>query len=64
MVCSLFTERNQVSATTCAMCASMLLIIKKKGGTAQFYFNGERDCSTLAVCGLAPAPVYIGDVTP
>lgn len=64
VICSLSSDRNQVSMATCAMWASMLLAIKKKGGTAMFYFNGDGDCSTIATYGLAPVPVYIGDITP
>ena len=64
VICNLATERNQVSTTTCAMWTGMLLAIKKKNGTASFYFNGDGDCSTMATYGSAPVPAYIGDVTP
>lgn len=64
VICSLSSDRNQVSTSTCAMWTSMLLAIKKKDGTAEFYFNGDGNCSTIATYGLAPVPVYIGDITP
>lgn len=63
-ICNLSNERNQVSTTTCAMWTGMLLAIKKNNGTAQFYFNGDGDCSTMATYASAPVPVYIGDVMP
>ncbi|MEJ7804925.1 MAG: hypothetical protein WKG03_03260 [Telluria sp.] len=64
VVCNLNADRAGVSPTTCAMWAGMLQAIKKKNGLAQFYFNGEGTCATLPVYGSAPAPVYIGDVSP
>ena len=64
VVCNLNVERSGVSPTTCAMWAGMLQAIKKKNGLANFYFNGDSTCAALPVYGSAPAPVYIGDVTP
>lgn len=39
----------------------MLQSTKKKGGTANFYFNGEGSCATMGTYINAPVPVYIGD---
>lgn len=63
VICNLANARGGVSTTTCAVWTGMLLAIKKKGGTAQFYFDGTGDCSTIATYGDAPVPTYIGDVT-
>jgi hypothetical protein len=64
VVCSLAADHGGVSPSTCAMWAVMLQAIKKKNGTANFYFTGTGSCATLPTYGSAPAPVYIGDVTP
>jgi hypothetical protein len=61
VICNLATERNQVAPATCAMWTGMLLAIKKKGGTATFYFNGDGSCATMGTYSSAPTPVYVGD---
>lgn len=63
-VCSMNGDYGNVSPATCAMWTAMLQGIKKKNGTAAFYFDGAGSCATLPTYGSAPAPVYIGDVTP
>ena len=57
-------ERAGVTPATCAMWAGMLLTIKKKNGTATFYYEGNGTCATIATYGSAPIPVYVGDATP
>ncbi len=65
MICSLSTDYGGVSPSTCAMWTAMLQSIKKKNGTAQFYFyETAGSCATMATYGSAPVPGYIGDITP
>lgn len=64
VICYLNSDSAGVSPTTCAMWTGMLQAIKKKNGTANFYFAGEGSCATLPTYSSAPRPVYIGDVTP
>lgn len=64
MICNMQSEYGGVSPSTCAMWATMLQVIKKKNGIANFYYQGAGACSTLATYGSAPVPTYIGDVTP
>ena len=63
-VCSLKGTYGGVDPATCAMWAAMLQSIKKKNGVANFYFDGAGSCDTMGTYSNAPAPVYIGDVTP
>jgi hypothetical protein len=63
-ICSMASDYNGVSVTTCAMWTAMLQAIKKKNGTATFYYPGTGTCATLPTYWSTPAPVYIGDVTP
>jgi hypothetical protein len=64
VICNLNGAYGGVSPTTCAMWTGMLQLIKKKGGTANFYFEGEGTCAAMSTYGNAPIPIYIGDVTP
>jgi|SRR5687767_6538293 hypothetical protein len=63
-VCNLKTEWRGVDTATCAMWTSMLLALKTNGNTAQFYYLGTGSCANLPEYDLAPAPRYIGNVTP
>lgn len=62
VLCNLNSSYGNVSPTTCAMWTATLQSIKKKGGTAIFYFDGEGTCATLKTYGDAPIPRYIGDI--
>lgn len=62
LLCNLNSSYGNVSPTTCAMWTATLQSIKKKGGTAIFYFDGEGTCATLKTYGDAPIPRYIGDI--
>lgn len=62
VICNLNSNYGEASPTTCAMWTAMLQSIKKKGGSANFYFNGEGSCATMETYHNAPVPVYIGDV--
>ena len=64
MICSLTADYGGVSVSTCSMWTAMLLAIKKKNGTATFYYDGTGSCATLPTYGSAPIPIYIGDMTP
>ena len=64
VICSLNGDYQGVSGATCAMWTATLLAIKKKAGTAAFWFAGNGTCATLPTYSSAPAPIYIGDVTP
>lgn len=64
IICSLGSDYAGVSVGTCAMWTAMLQAIKKKNGTATFYYDGVGSCATLPTYGASPVPVYIGDVTP
>lgn len=64
VICNMQANYGNVSAGTCAMWTAMLQAIKKKNGTANFYYPGNGSCSTLPTYWSAPVPVYIGDVTP
>jgi hypothetical protein len=64
MLCNLSADYNGVSANTCTIWTAMLLAIKKKNGTASFYYNGTGSCATMLTYTDAPVPVYIADVTP
>jgi hypothetical protein len=64
VICNMQTNNGNVSEGTCAMWTAMLQAIKKKNGTANFYYPGTGSCSTLPTYWNAPVPVYIGDVTP
>jgi hypothetical protein len=64
VVCNLDSAIGGVSPTTCALWTAMLQAIKKKNGTAEFFFWGNESCATMGTYGAAPIPVYIGDVTP
>lgn len=64
VVCNLNSTYGTVSPTTCAMWTAMLQVIKKKNGTAAFYFPGDGACATMATYGSAPVPTYIGDISP
>lgn len=64
IICNLNSNYGAASPTTCAMWTAMLQAIKKKNGTANFYFDGSGSCATMPTYGSAPVPVYIGDVTP
>lgn len=61
VICNLNSNHGEVSPTTCAMWTAMLQSIKKKGGNAHFYFNGEGSCATMGTYIDAPVPAYIGD---
>jgi hypothetical protein len=62
VICNLNTERQGVSPTTCAVWFALLESVKKRSGTANFYYGGQGTCATLPTYGNAPAPVYIGDM--
>lgn len=62
VICNLNSSYGKVSPTTCAMWTATLQSIKKKGGTAIFYFDGEGTCATLKTYGDALIPSYIGDI--
>lgn len=62
VVCNLNSEWKGVSVTTCAVWLAMLESIKKRNGTANFYYEGNGACENLPTYGEAPAPVYIGDM--
>jgi hypothetical protein len=64
VICNMQVDYGGVSPSTCAMWTAMLQLIKKKNGTANFYYPGTGSCSTLPTYGSAPVPTYIGDVTP
>jgi hypothetical protein len=64
VICNLNAERQGVSPAVCGMWTGMLQLIKRKGGQANFYFDGTGTCAELPVYAGSPAPVYIGDVTP
>ena len=64
VVCSMKGTYGGVDPTTCAMWTAMLQSIKKKNGIANFYFDGTGSCDSMGTYWSAPAPVYIGDVTP
>jgi hypothetical protein len=61
VVCNLSAARNGVSPTTCAMWTAMLESIKKRAGTAAFWYSGDGSCTTIGTYWSAPAPTYIGD---
>src|SRR5262245_18867613 len=63
-ICNLQTPRLGVGASTCAMWTSLLLNVKKNGGTAQFWYLGTGSCATLPTYVNSPAPHYVGDATP
>jgi hypothetical protein len=63
-VCNLQAVRLGVGVSTCAMWTSLLLNVKKNNSTAQFYFDGTGSCAALPTYTSAPAPLYIGDITP
>ena len=64
VICNMAGDYGGVSLTTCAAWTAMLQSIKKKNGTANFYYAGSGACSTLPTYWSSPVPVYIGDVTP
>lgn len=64
VVCSLRGDRGGVDVATCAAWTGLLQQIKKKSGTAQFYYPGDGSCSTMPTYWTSPTPTYIGDVTP
>jgi hypothetical protein len=64
VICNVSRDYGNVSPSACAMWTGMLLAIKKKNGSANFYFEGSSTCDRLPTYGNAPIPVYIGDVTP
>ncbi|KPZ73134.1 hypothetical protein AN944_00282 [Shewanella sp. P1-14-1] len=61
-ICNLNNDWKGVNVTTCAMWTGMLQSIKQNNGKAIFYYGGEGSCSTLPTYGVAPAPVYIGQI--
>jgi len=64
IICSLDSDYGGITPATCAMWTAMLQSIKKKNGTAAFYFSGDGSCATMNTYGSAPVPLYVGDVTP
>lgn len=64
VVCNLNHSFGGASPIVCATWFALLQQIKKKNGIANFYFNGEGSCASLATYGNTPTPVYIGDLTP
>jgi hypothetical protein len=64
VICYLDTTSGGVAPTTCAMWTAMLQAIKRKSGTATFYYPTDGTCATMGTYGSAPVPSYIGDVTP
>lgn len=64
VVCGLRGDRGGVDAVTCAAWTGLLQQVKKKGGTANFYYPGAGSCSTMPTYWSSPVPTYIGDVTP
>lgn len=64
VMCYLDSTVGGVSPTTCALWTAMVQAIKKKNGTATFYFGIDGNCATMATYGASPIPAYVGDVTP
>lgn len=64
IICYLDATVGGVSPSTCAMWTAMLQSVKRKNGTATFYFGIDGSCATMGTYGSAPIPAYIGDVTP
>lgn len=62
-LCNMNVERQGVTPTVCAMWTGMLQQIKKKNGTAIFYYEGTSTCAQLPTYDASPAPFYIGDST-
>ncbi|SFX47019.1 hypothetical protein SAMN03097694_2349 [Janthinobacterium lividum] len=62
VICNLNFNSGDVTPVTCAMWTAMLQSIKKKDGTAVFYFNEDGTCATMNIYEKAPIPIYIGDV--
>ncbi|KQV94759.1 hypothetical protein [Rhizobacter sp. Root1221] len=64
VLCNMNQNYGAATPMVCANWFAMLEHIKKKDGNANIYYNGEGSCATLPTYGAAPAPVYVGDVTP
>lgn len=64
VICNMNAERQGISTAVCGMWTGMLQLIKRKGGLASFYYPGTGTCATLPTYASAPAPTYIGDITP
>ena len=61
VLCNLNVSYKNVAPTTCAMWTAMLMGVKKRNATVNFYFGGEGSCAALPTYEAAPVPVYIGE---